>query len=37
MAMTAASRIFIDTNILVYANLAQSPFHNQAVARLREL
>lgn len=37
MAMTAGSRIFIDTNILVYANLGQSPFHSHAVARLQEL
>lgn len=36
MAITAGSGIFIDTNILVYANLAHSPFHHQAVARLRE-
>jgi predicted nucleic acid-binding protein len=36
MAITVGSRIFIDTNVLIYANLAQSPFHNQAVARLRE-
>jgi predicted nucleic acid-binding protein len=36
MAITAGSRIFIDTNILVYANLAQSPFHDHAVAYLRE-
>lgn len=37
MAITAGNRIFIDTNVLVYANLAKSPFHGQAVARLREL
>jgi predicted nucleic acid-binding protein len=36
MAITAGSRVFIDTNILVYANLAQSPFHGKAVASLRE-
>lgn len=36
MAITAGNRIFIDTNILIYANLAQSPFHNQAIAHLRE-
>ena len=28
---------FIDTNILVYANLALSPFHAQAVERLHSL
>jgi predicted nucleic acid-binding protein len=33
----AVNRVFVDTNILVYANLAQSPFHSQAVHRLREL
>jgi predicted nucleic acid-binding protein len=37
MAMMAGSRVFIDTNILVYANLGQSPFHSHAVARLQEL
>lgn len=36
MAITAGSRIFIDTNILVFANLAQSPFHDKAVAQLRK-
>ena len=35
MEITAGSRIFIDTNILIYANLAQSPLHDQAVARFR--
>lgn len=37
MAITAGSQIFIDTNILIYASLTQSPFHDNAVARLREL
>jgi predicted nucleic acid-binding protein len=37
MAITAGSRIFVDTNILVYANLAQSPFHDEAVTHLRKL
>lgn len=37
MTIMAVSRVFIDTNVLVYANLAQSPFHSQAVLRLREL
>jgi predicted nucleic acid-binding protein len=36
MAITAGSRVFIDTNILIYANLALSPFHDKAVASLRE-
>ena len=35
--MTNCSPTFIDTNILVYANLAQSPFHAQAVERLQTL
>ncbi|OUL33277.1 type II toxin-antitoxin system VapC family toxin [Nostoc sp. 106C] len=29
--------VFIDTNILVYANLALSPFHVQATKQLQEL
>jgi predicted nucleic acid-binding protein len=37
MAMTTGSRVFIDTNILVYANLGQSPFHSHAVSRLQKL
>ena len=36
MAITVGSKIFIDTNILIYASLAQSPFHDKAVAHLRE-
>ena len=35
--MTGAERVFVDTNILVYANLAQSPFHPPAVAILTAL
>ena len=34
---TTASPVFIDTNILVYANLALSPWHTQAVQRLTTL
>lgn len=34
---TIDNAIFIDTNILVYANLALSPFHIQATERLRSL
>ena len=34
---TSASPVFIDTNILVYANLALSPWHAQAVQRLTTL
>lgn len=37
MAMTAVSPIFVDTNILVYAGLAQSPLNLLAVRRLNEL
>lgn len=37
MTIMAVNRVFIDTNVLVYANLGQSPFHDQAVLRLREL
>ncbi|MCL6750996.1 type II toxin-antitoxin system VapC family toxin [Nostoc sp. CCCryo 231-06] len=32
---TTNSSVFIDTNILVYANLALSPFHVQATERLQ--
>lgn len=28
--------IFIDTNILIYSNLALSPFHTQAIQRLQD-
>ncbi|MEH2125774.1 type II toxin-antitoxin system VapC family toxin [Nostoc sp.] len=34
---TTNNSIFIDTNILVYANLALSPFHLQATERLQAL
>ena len=27
--------IFIDTNILIYSNLALSPFHTQAIQKLQ--
>ncbi|MFM6202222.1 MAG: VapC toxin family PIN domain ribonuclease, partial [Dolichospermum sp.] len=27
--------VFIDTNILIYSNLALSPFHTQAIQRLQ--
>jgi predicted nucleic acid-binding protein len=33
--MTNDRTIFIDTNVLVYANLAQSPFYKQATERLQ--
>jgi len=35
--MTPASPIFLDTNILIYANLALSPWHTEAVQRLTVL
>lgn len=34
---TTNTSVFIDTNILVYANLALSPFHIQATERLQAL
>ncbi len=35
--MTPGSPVFVDTNLLVYAHLAQSPWHAQAVQRLTAL
>ena len=37
MMTGAGERIFIDTNVLVYASEARAPFHGPAVAALREL
>jgi predicted nucleic acid-binding protein len=37
MVMTAVDNVFIDTNILVYAHLALSPFHSVAITRLQNL
>lgn len=37
MPKTTAKSIFVDTNVLVYANLAASPFHDQAVKQLNTL
>lgn len=34
---TTDNPVFIDTNILVYANLALSPFHSQATERLQAM
>lgn len=34
---TTNSSVFVDTNILVYANLALSPFHIQATERMQAL
>ena len=31
MAMMDAEPLFIDTNILIYANVASAPFHQQAL------
>lgn len=35
MAMTDAEPLFIDTNILIYANVATAPFHEQALNALK--
>ncbi|MEE8056628.1 MAG: type II toxin-antitoxin system VapC family toxin [Pseudomonadales bacterium] len=32
--MTDAEPLFIDTNVLVYANVAESPFHQQALSTI---
>jgi predicted nucleic acid-binding protein len=37
MMMTVVEKVFIDTNILVYAHLTLSPFHSAAVTRLQDL
>ncbi|HKP53739.1 MAG TPA: PIN domain-containing protein [Chloroflexia bacterium] len=37
MATGVVSQVFIDTNILVYATMSQSPFHAQAQAALQTL
>ena len=37
MATTAAEPVFIDTNILIYAQQQLSPFHAPAVAKLHQL
>jgi predicted nucleic acid-binding protein len=37
MAMTAADPVFVDTNMLVYARIAVSPFHAAAVTKLDAL
>jgi len=34
--MTDAEPLFIDTNVLVYANIAESPFHARALDALRK-
>ncbi len=35
MAMTDAEPLFVDTNALVYANIAESPFHKQALMAIQ--
>jgi predicted nucleic acid-binding protein len=37
MATTAVDAVFIDTNILIYAHQAHSPFHMAAIAKLHGL
>lgn len=37
MATTAADPVFVDTNVLIYARQARSPFHAQATAKLQAL
>jgi predicted nucleic acid-binding protein len=37
MATGVVKQVFIDTNILVYATMSQSPFHSRAQAALRTL
>lgn len=34
MAMMDAEALFIDTNVLVYANIVESPYHEQALAAI---
>jgi predicted nucleic acid-binding protein len=37
MTIGAADRVFVDTNILVYANVASAPFHAEALQKLNDL
>ena len=37
MATTAVDPVFVDTNLLVFAKQAQSPFNSQAIAKLQAL
>ena len=37
MATTAVEPVFVDTNILIYARQALSPFHTLATAKLNAL
>ena len=36
MATMVAKSVFVDSNVLVFANVAEAPLHHQAVARLHE-
>lgn len=36
MAMMDDDALFIDTNVLVYANVAEAPFHRQALSTLKQ-
>ncbi len=35
MSTEAVERLFVDTNVLVYANVAEAPFHTEARAAIR--
>jgi predicted nucleic acid-binding protein len=37
MASGGGEPVFVDTNVLIYANLARSPFHSVAQERLTAL
>lgn len=37
MRTTGVDRVFVDTNVLIFAHLSRSPFHQAAVTRLQEL
>lgn len=34
MAMTDGNILFVDTNVLVYANVIETPFHQQALTKI---
>ncbi len=34
MVTMGDNRLFVDTNILVYANIIETPFHQQALAAI---
>lgn len=37
MVKKADRRVFIDTNVLIYANVAEAPFHHEALGVIKEL